>query len=270
MDDLEARYARLRQILQGMQTVAVAYSGGVDSTLLVKVAHDLLGERALAITGVSATVPQDELDGARRIAAAIGVTHIELETRELEDARYLQNTPERCYFCKQDVYTRIVERARQYGIGNVVDGANADDASDHRPGRRAALERGLRSPLLEAGLTKDDIRTLARRLALPNWDKPSAACLASRIPYGTPVEVSTLRTVERAEALLRQMGLRQLRVRYHQQVARIEAEPQDFEILFARRQEIASAMKALGFLYVTLDLEGFRSGSMNEGLDKHG
>jgi len=267
---LEEKYEHLQMTFQEMQSIIVAYSGGVDSSLVLKIAFDTLGERAIAITAVSASMPSIELAGARDIAAEIGARHIILESHEVEDPRYIENTPSRCYFCKQDVYTQLVEYANRYGYRYIVDGTNADDRADNRPGRKAALEKGLRSPLLEAGVTKSEIRALARNLRLANWNKPSAACLSSRIPYGTPIEIEALQQIEQAEDLLHQMGFAQVRVRKHDHIARLELELEDFQRVLDKRLEIAQGLRAIGFSYVTLDLNGFRSGSMNEVLKKNG
>lgn len=263
---LVSKQKRLRQMLEDMESVVVAYSGGVDSALLLKLAHDCLNDRVVALTAVSASLAAHELEEAQSIAQQIGARHVLVESHETEDPNYLANAPNRCYFCKSDVFGRLIEYAQREGYRYVVDGTNADDVGDHRPGRQAARERGVRSPLQEAGLTKAEIRNLARALGLPNWDKPAAACLSSRIPYGTPITLENLSQVERAELALRQMGFRQLRVRHHEQIARIEVEPDDFDAVLAHRDQILEELEALGYTYVTLDLAGFRSGSMNEAI----
>ena len=267
---MEDKFVSLQRLLTDMGSVAVAYSGGIDSTLLLKIAHDCLGDQAAGLTAVSPSVPAHEVAEAQEIARLIGARHILLETSETEDERYLANTPDRCYFCKSETYDQLMPLAEARGYRYLVDGNNADDVGDHRPGRRAARERGVRSPLQEIGITKAEIRTMARTLGLPNWDKPSAACLSSRIPYGTTITVQMLSQVERAELALRQLGLRQVRVRHHDQVARIEMEAADFSTVLEHRDEIVDQLKTLGYAYVALDLAGFRSGSMNEVLPVHG
>jgi uncharacterized protein len=258
----------LKQILSGFGSVAVAYSGGIDSTLVLKVGYDCLGERAVALTAVSPSLPARELAEAQEIARQIGARHILIHSREVEDSRYLENTPSRCYFCKSEVYMQLLQRANELGINALVDGTNADDAGDHRPGLQAARQHGVRSPLQEAGLCKEETRQLGHQLGLPNWDKPAAACLSSRIPYGTRISLEMLSQVEQAERILHDLGMAQLRVRHHDQIARIEVGAEDFERLLANRQEIVTAFKQIGYQYVTLDLNGFRSGSMNEVLHK--
>jgi len=268
--DTQQKLERLKKILTDMKSVAVAYSGGVDSTLVLKIAYDQLGEHAIGVTAVSASLPAAELEQAQSIAQQIGARHVLLTSHETDDARYLANTPDRCYFCKSEVYVELADYARENGFAYLVDGTNADDASDHRPGRQAAREQGVRSPLLEAGLTKVEIREIARQVGLPNWDKPAAACLSSRIPYGTTITLEMLSQVEQAEQVLKRLGVRQARVRHHQPVARIEVEPADFDTVLAHREEILRQLEALGYGYVTLDLAGFRSGSLNKDLGSRG
>lgn len=249
-----------------MGSVAVALSGGVDSGLVAKVARDRLGDSAIALTAVSPSLPAQERQAVSELVRRIGIRHRFLDSTETDDPRYQANAPDRCYFCKTNVYEVLIDYAEGEGYRCLVDGTNADDVGDHRPGRRAARERGVRSPLQEAALDKAAVRALARELGLPIWDKPAAACLASRIPYGSAVTSAKLSQVEAAEAMLGALGLRQLRVRHHGQVARLEVEPRDLELVLEQRRRIARELKELGFVYVTLDLEGFRSGSMNEAL----
>jgi len=265
---IETKQAELQHLLARMDSALVAFSGGVDSTFLAAVAREVLDARAVAVTAVSAAVPASEVEAARELAQAIGIRHEIIETLEMESPEFVRNAPDRCYHCKNGLFRQLRAVADRLGLAFVLDGSNADDERDFRPGRRAAVEHGVRSPLLEAGLTKEEIRRLSKERGLPTWDKPSMACLASRIPYGTPISHEALAQIEAAESLLRGMGLRQVRVRHHGRTARIEVEPADMALLVTedRRRRVVDGLKSLGYIYVTLDLAGFRSGSLNEGL----
>lgn len=267
---MKDKLAALKDLLRNMESAAVAFSGGVDSTFLLKTAHEILGDNVIALTAISPSFPTHERENADKIADRMGVKHVHLESHELEDERYAANTPRRCYYCKTIISQLFIDYAQKHGYSQVIEGTNADDIKGHRPGRVAAKEQNIRSPLLEVGLTKNEIRRLARKAGLPNWDKPAAACLASRIPYGTSISNQSLAQVEVAEDSLREMGFEQFRVRHHGSIARIEVPASEFSKVLSRRGEIVETLKSAGFPYITLDLAGFRSGSMNEVTQKDG
>jgi uncharacterized protein len=246
------------------ESVAVALSGGVDSSLVAKAAHRVLGQNAIAVTAKSSTLPERELECAKKVAGEIGIEHIMIDEDELDDPRFVENPANRCYFCREGLVRAIKKLADERGIKHVLDGANADDPGEHRPGLQALREEGARSPLLELGFTKKEVREVARQFKLSVSDKPSMACLASRIPYGEPITKKKLTMVEKAEDYLKEKGFRQVRVRNHGGIARIELEKAETPQAFALKDEISHELKKLGFNYVTLDLEGYRSGSMDE------
>ncbi|GAW91020.1 ATP-dependent sacrificial sulfur transferase LarE [Calderihabitans maritimus] len=260
----EHKLEKLKNILSEMGGVVIAFSGGVDSTFLTKVAHEVLGDKALAVTATSETYPQHELEEAKRLAGSLGVRHLIIRSEELEVPGFADNPPDRCYHCKKELFSKLKQVAEEQGLAYIIDGSNADDIHDYRPGMKAIRELGVRSPLREAGLTKEEIRELSRAMNLPTWNKPSFACLSSRFPYGDKITREKLRMVGEAENYLRQLGLEQLRVRHHGQIARIEVKPDAFPLILKEAPNIVSKLKGLGYNYVTLDLEGYRTGSMNE------
>jgi uncharacterized protein len=263
MDQLHAKLEALRERIRAVESCAVAFSGGVDSTFVLKVARDVLGERAIAVTALSESLPTGELEEARELATEIGTRHVVLRTFETQDENYLANAANRCFFCKTEMYARINEFARSEVFNAVLDGLNQDDLHDRRPGRAAAIEHGVISPLVDAGLTKDEIRALSREMGLPTWDKPALACLSSRIPHGTPISLEALTQVDRAETFLRRLGVHQVRVRHHGRTASIEVEPRDFHLVRLKESEINAHLSGLGFTEVVLDPAGYRTGNLN-------
>lgn len=258
------KYAALLERLASFESMLVAYSGGVDSTLLAVAAHAALGDRCRAVLATGDTYLASEVARAGRLAHELGLNLIEVETYELADPRFAANTPDRCYWCKLELFGLLSRVADVHGLSVVADGSNSDDLDDHRPGARAAAELGVVSPLQDVGMTKADVRATARALGLPNWDKPSMACLASRFPYGEPITDEGIARVSAAEGALRGLGLKQFRVRSHGDIARIEVAADEMEYAWRMRESIAQAGREAGFAYVTQDLDGYRTGSMNE------
>lgn len=264
-----SKFENLKNLLGEMGKVLVAFSGGVDSSFLLKVAVDVLGENVLAVIASSETYPEKERDEAVKLAKRLNVRHKVIQTKELENPDFASNPPERCYFCKMELFSKLKDMAESEDIPHVLDGSNFEDTSDFRPGAKAAEELGVRSPLKEVGLVKQEIRQLSKYVDLPTWNKPSLACLSSRFPYFTEIESESLKQVAQAEEFLKGLGFNQVRVRHHGQIARVEIEPQEFSKIVekATKEKIINAFKKFGFIYIALDLAGFRSGSMNEPLD---
>ncbi|MCP4254149.1 MAG: ATP-dependent sacrificial sulfur transferase LarE [Candidatus Scalindua sp.] len=268
--EAEEKLSKLKEIVSKLESVVVAFSGGVDSTLVAKVCYDTLKDNSMAVTARSETYPDFEFKESQKLAREIGIKHLVVDTSELAIEGFANNPPERCYFCKTELFGKLKEIAKEHGFLNVADGANLDDTQEFRPGLKASKELNVRSPLKEAGLAKKDIREVSKMLNLPNWDKPAYACLSSRFPYGQSITEEKINMVSEAENYLRGLGLIQFRVRHHKTIARIEVLPEDIHTLInsPAREELTAKFKEIGFTYVTLDLAGYRSGSMNEVLSE--
>lgn len=266
MDKLNQKLDQLENLLQEMGKVLIAFSGGVDSSFLLKIAFNVLGNKVLAVTATSPTYPKKELDEAKEIAKNIGAKHLIISSNELEIKNFRHNPPDRCYFCKRELFSKLKNIADREGISYILDGSNGDDLSDFRPGFKAKEEFGVRSPLLEVELKKDDIRTLSQKIGLSTWDKPQFACLASRFPYFEEINEKKLKMAEEAEDYLRGEGIKQVRIRHHNNLARIEVLKEDLDIFFNSlfREKVINKLMKIGYNYITLDLQGYRCGSMNE------
>ena len=271
-DSSGKKFRNLKKILSEMESVLVAYSGGVDSTLLLRVAKDILGDRVLAVTASSTVYPSEEIEQAKALAQNLKARHEIIETRELTNPKFVNNPKDRCYWCKKELFAKLTSIARENNLNYVLDGSNFDDLDDFRPGMEAARELGVRSPLQEAMLTKADIRSMSKRMGLPTWSKPSFACLASRFPYGMRITRENVITIDKAERFLKDLGFTQVRVRHHHPIARIEVPKTDIPKLLGDkpRSQILSYFKTLGYSYIAVDLEGYRTGSMNEVLTENG
>lgn len=263
---LAEKLANLRRLLNDMNTCVIAYSGGVDSTLLAALAKEILGDRALIVFAKSPVVPEEELLAARRLAGKFGFNYLEIEHNQLELPDFVCNSKDRCYHCKLDLHKQLSSIASARGIKWVCEGSNYDDLSDYRPGLKAVTEIGVRSPLSESFITKAEIRSLSKEKGIDNWDKPASPCLSSRVPYGTPITKDIIAKIEKGEEYLKSLGMKQVRLRHHGEVARIEVEESDIGIFLntENRKKVIAVLKSLGYKYVTVDLQGFRSGSLNE------
>jgi uncharacterized protein len=266
MSDVAGKQARLLEELKSLERVMVAFSGGADSAYLAWAAHQALGSGALAVTADSPSLPRSHRQDCAEFVERFGIAHEFIETKEFENPDYVRNGPDRCFHCKDELFARLEEIGRERAIGHIVYGVNLDDLGDYRPGQNAAKRRQVAAPLADAGLTKAEIRELSRAAGLPTWDRPAAACLSSRIPYGTPVTIQNVKTVENGEEAIRALGFRQFRVRFHGEIVRIEIAPEEMEraLTAGMARRFTAVFKPLGFKYVTLDLEGYRQGSLNE------